>query len=370
MKDVFRIISIIFFVVIINADNVWIPRTIQEYPKEPVWPYYLADPGAFESNGVYYMVGTGSGFSQGNATFAAMSSHDMVTWTYVGEVLRYVERPNQTFQYWAPEIIERDNVFYLYYSVGNENDTFLLRVATSNSPLGPYDDEEGIDLTDINTVSAIDPSPFRDPATGLWYLFYTRNTFNTNNGFRIGTGIAVDRLIDMTTLAGNETIILRPQFDWQLYDPNLPGANNSTVSWYVLEAPFVWQKEPGVYVCFYSGSNWRNSTYGVDYAISYSTPMGPYFQDNTSEPRISRTLTDNAIGPGHNSIVLGRDQRTTYMVYHAWDRNQTARSPFVSQLNWKRELVPSSSSNQDFLHVTLAFLVYFIIILLIFQHAL
>lgn len=371
MKDIFRIISIGFFVLIINADDFWTPRTVQDYPPEPFWPYYLADPCAFESKGTYYMVGTGSRSASSNKTFSALTSRDLVTWTYVTDVLNYVDQPDLPLQFWAPEIVENNNIFYLYYSVGYQNDSFFLRVAQANSPLGPYNHEDGIDLTDISTLSfAIDASPFRDPASGIWYLFYTRNSFNTSNGYRIGSGIAVDRLIDMTRLAGESRMILLPQFDWQLYESNLPGSGNTTINWYTLEGPHVWQKQPGVYVCFYSGSNWRNSTYGVDYAISLSSPLGPYFQDNTSQPRVLRTSTDYAIGPGHGSIVLGPDRRTTYMVYHAWDKDQKARSPFVSQLNWKRESVPRSSSSQDFLHVTLAFLVYFIVILLIFHHAL
>ena len=369
MKDNFRIIFTGLFVFIINTSAVWIPRGVDQFPKEPIWPYYLADPCAFRSNGTYYVVGTGSGFGLSNDTFASLFSTDMVTWTYAGDVLRFVDRPNQTLLFWAPEIVESGNVFYLFYTVGFGNNTFLLRVASSNKPLGPYLDEESISLTNLATQSfAIDSYPFRDPKTGQWYLFYSRNFFDTRNGNRIGSGIVGDRLINnFTALAGNETMIVRPRFDWQISQPNPAG--NRSLDWSTLEGVVVWQKEPGVYVCFYSGSNWQNATYGVDYVISLTSPLGPYIQDFTSGPRILRTKGD-VVGPGHNSITLGRDQLTTYIVYHAWNANRTRRSPYVSQLNWKRELVPNSSSSQDFLHVTLTFLVYFIVVLLIFHHAL
>lgn len=368
MKDIFRIIFIALFVLIINVNTVWIPRGVDPFPEEPIWPNSLADPCVFQWRGTYYMVGTNSISGSRNATFSGLTSTDLMTWTYVGDVLQFVDRPNQTLYFWAPEITEKDNVFYLFYTLGFENNSFVLRVAASNKPLGPYQDERSITLTDLRTEPfAIDSYPFRDPMTGIWYLFYSRNFFDTRNGYRIGSGIVGDRLINnFTALAGNATMIVRPRFDWQIYQANPDG--NRSLDWSVLEGVVIWQKEAGVYVCMYSGSNWRNASYGVDYAMSYTSPLGPYIQDLTNEPRLLRTKGD-VIGPGHNSITLGRDQRTTYIVYHAWDVDRTRRSPYVSQLNWKRELVANSSSSQDFLHVTLAFLVYFIVILLIFHHA-
>jgi hypothetical protein len=40
------------------------------------------------------------------------------------------------------------------------------------------------------------------------------------------------------------------------------------------------------------------------------------------------------LGPGHNSIVLGPDGQTEYIVYHAWDINLEARRMCVDQLIW------------------------------------
>ncbi|CAF0903765.1 unnamed protein product [Rotaria sordida] len=371
MKYAIRTSFVVFFTIIITVNSTLIPDHIDEYPKKPVWSNYLADPFAFEFNGTYYMIGTGLGLSENNATFPSLISDDLITWNYSGNILDMINRPDQPSSYWAPEIAEKDNIFYLFYSVGFGDKKHRLRVTSSTSPLGPYDDSQSIELTNVTKISfAIDPHPFQDKKDGQWYLFYSRDFLDTNDGYRVGTGIVVDRLINnMTQLAGNETIVLRAKHDWQLYEHNRSIYDN-VYDWYTLEGAATWQQESGVYICFYSGGNWQSTSYGVDYGIAYSSPMGPYTEDSTNQARITHSIEGIIIGPGHNSIILGRDQKTTYIVYHAWNEAKTIRSPYISQLNWKTMIPNKSSSGYDILHLTLLFLVYIIVIVLIFHHAL
>jgi arabinan endo-1,5-alpha-L-arabinosidase len=357
--------------IIIGATSTLIPQGVEKYPEKPVWSGYLADPFAFEFNGTYYMIGTGLGLSEQKDTFPSLTSNDLITWNYSGDVLYVINRPDQPSAYWAPEIAENDNIFYLFYSVGFGEKEHRLRVASSASPLGPYNDSESIELTSVTKLPfAIDPHPFLDKKDGLWYLFYSRDFLDTDNGYRVGTGIVVDRLLDnMTRLAGNEKVVLRAKHDWQMYERNRT-IYNHVYDWHTLEGAATWRQEPGVYICFYSGGNWQNKSYGVDYGVSYSSPMGPYTEDSTNQARITHSVEGTIIGPGHNSVIMGRDNQTTYIVYHAWNEARTIRSPYVSQLNWKTSVPNNSSSGQDVLHITLLFLVYIIVILLIFHHAL
>jgi beta-xylosidase len=371
MKDAIRTNLILYLNIIINVNSILIPQGIVDYPKNPVWSGYLADPFAFEVNGKYYMIGTGLGLSEKHDTFPSLISDDLITWRYTGDVLHVIEQPDQPSSYWAPEIAENDNMFYLFYSAGFNDAKHRLRVASSTSPLGPFNDSQSIELTDVTKLSfAIDPHPFRDPKDGLWYLFYSRDFLDTHDDYRVGTGIVVDRLINnMTQLAGNETIVLRAKHDWQLFQQNR-SIYGHVYDWYTLEGAATWQQESGNYICFYSGGNWQNTSYGVDYAIASSSPMGPYTEDSTNQARITHSIEGIIIGPGHNSIIFGRDRQTTYIVYHAWNEAKTIRSPYISQLDWKTKLTNNSSSGEDLLHVTLLFLVYIILIFLIFHHAL
>ncbi|UJR36344.1 hypothetical protein I4U23_029071 [Adineta vaga] len=361
---------IIFSTILIQVNSILIPESVSVYPKNPVWSNTLADPFAFESNGIYYMIGTGPALTGNSSTFPGLISNDSITWQYAGDVLQVIQQPNQPYTYWAPEIAEKDNIFYLFYSAGFEDKKHRLRVVSSTSPLGPYNDSQAIELTDVSKLFfAIDPHPFQDKKDGQWYLFYSRDFLDTDDGYRVGTGIVVDRLLDnMTRLAGNETVVLRAKHDWQLFEANR-SIYDHVYDWYTLEGAAVWQQEPDVYVCFYSGSNWQTKGYGVDYGIAYS-PMGPYTEDSTNEARITHSIDGIIIGPGHNSVIRGPDNQTTYIVYHGWNKAGDKRSPYVSELTWKQKVPINSSSGQDVLHITLLFLVYIIVIILIFHHAL
>ncbi|CAF1499901.1 unnamed protein product [Rotaria magnacalcarata] len=371
MKNAIDRSCLVIFIIIGTINAIFVPQGITEYPKKPIWPNYLADPFAFEFNGTYYMIGTGVVLSENKTTFPSLRSDDLIEWTYSGDILNVIEQPDQPSSYWAPEIAEKDNIFYLFYSVGFDDKQHRLRVVSSSSPLGPYYDSQSIELTTVTQLSfAIDPHPFQDRKDGQWYLFYSRDFLDKNNNYRVGTGIVVDRLINnMTRLAGNESIVLRAQHDWQLYERNR-SMYHDIYDWYTLEGAATWQQESGVYICFYSGGNWQNTSYGVDYGIAYSSPMGPYTEDSTNQARITHSIKDIIIGPGHNSIIVGRDKKTTYIVYHAWNQAKTIRSPYISELKWRTIVPNNSSSGHDLIHLIVLFVVYIIVILLIFHHAL
>ena len=361
---------IIFSTILFYVNSIRIPEGVDEYPTAPIWSNYLADPFAFQSNGMYYMIGTAPYSVEDNFTFPALVSNDSTTWKYASHILHITKQADRPNAYWAPEIAEKDNIYYLFYSAGFDDKKHRLRVATSTSPLGPYEDDDAIELTDVSKLPfAIDPHPFRDQQDGQWYLFYSQDFLDTDDGYRVGTGIVVDRLLDnMTRLAGNKTVVLRAKHDWQLFEANR-SIYGHIYDWYTLEGAAVWQQEPNVYVCFYSGSNWQTPTYGVDYGIAQS-PMGPYSEDSTDHPRITRSVNGSIIGPGHNSVIRGTDNLTTYIVYHGWNEARTIRSPYISKLTWKTQIPINSSSGQDVLHLALIFLGFVIFILLIFHHAL
>lgn len=371
MRTVATFLIIVFTLTPIDA--ILLPQGVDQYPSAPVWTGYLADPFAFEFNGTYYMIGTGLGLSESKDTFPSLMSTDLITWTYMGDVLHVKNEPGQPAAYWAPEIAQSNNVFYLFYSAGFGEKKHRLRVASSAFPLGPFDDSTAIELTDPEKLPfAIDPHPFQDPKDEQWYLFYSRDFLDQNNGYRVGTGIVVDRLVNnMSRLAGDEHLVLRARHDWQMYEAQRE-IYNGTYDWHTLEGAATWQQESNVYVCFYSGGNWQKTSYGVDYGVSYTSPLGPYYEDSTNLARITHSINGVIIGPGHNSIILGPDKRNTYLVYHAWNEEKTIRSPYVSRLSWEEGRGPTSTGSangQDFLRVTLVFLVYLVVVMLIFYDA-
>ena len=203
-------------------------------------------------------------------------------------------------------------------------------MAKSASPQGPYRDL-GVTLIDPAKCSfAIDPHPFQDD-DGQWYLFSAR-VFRQPTGGRVGTALLVEKMEGMTRLVGEGNVVLRARSDWQRFqkDRQMYGR---TWDWHTLEGPCV-RKHEGRYYCLYSAGRWENESYGVDYGVSLNV-MGPYSDiGNEGGPRVLRTVPGHVIGPGHNSIVLGPDGQTEYIVYHAWDKEMKQRQMYIDRLFW------------------------------------
>jgi beta-xylosidase len=280
----------------------------------PAYPGYFADPFVLPVRGGYVAYGTGA-MVNGRA-FEVLASEDLVRWQRVGGALEPLDEPWAT-DYWAPEVAFEDGLYHLYYSVGTDDRGHLVRVATSPSPFGPFSDA-GTVLTPEERF-AIDPHPFRDD-DGQWYLYYAHDVLE---GERVGTTVAVDRLVTMTQLEGRPRTLLRASDDWQLFrrEREMYGA---VYDWHTLEGPFV-VRRGGRYVLFYSGGSWEERTYGVSYAVA-EHPLGPFVEPEPG-PAVLRG------GVGHNSVVVGRDG-VDRIAFHRWDAAGERRQMWVERLSW------------------------------------
>ncbi len=287
--------------------------------NNPVHDGYFADPFVLRVDGGYVAYGTGS--KPGGRPFEVLRSDDLVHWTSVGGALEPLAEDWAT-DYWAPEVAVSDGRYFMYYSVGTEDQGHLIRVAVADAPEGPFIDQ-GLVLTPHERF-AIDPHPFQDD-DGQWYLYYAHD--NVDNE-RPGTTVAVDRLVDMTHLEGRPTSLLKASGDWQRFarDREMYG---KVYDWHTLEGPFMC-KRGGRYHLLYSGGAWEQPNYGVSYAVADS-PLGPFHEPRTG-PVILRS-TPEAIGPGHNSMVRGPDGRD-WIVYHAWDPGRGRRQMWIDPLVW------------------------------------
>jgi beta-xylosidase len=303
----------------------------------PVYDGYFADPFVWRHDGTYYAVGTGApgGWRArgGGNVIPVLRSTDLRGWEPRGYALVKPD-PALGDDVWAPEVAFHEGVFYLYYSVGHEDRGHQLRVARSRTPEGPYEDA-GVALVDPGHCPfAIDPHPFRDD-DGRWYLFYARDFLDCDERQRAGTALVVDRLVDMTRLAGDPRTVLRACFDWQRFKAARP-MYGGIYDWHTLEGPCV-RKHAGRYYCFYSGGCWESETYGVDYGVAEAV-LGPYAHpERCLAPRVLRTIPGRLIGPGHNSIVSAPGGEGDVLVFHAWGPDMRARRMHVAPLRWTAE---------------------------------
>lgn len=293
----------------------------------PIYPHYFADPFVLKYQDQYYAYGTGPAGPNGER-FAVLHSTDCIHWQSLGWALI----PSDGDDFWAPEVAYADGAFFLYFSAhGIEGRDHQLRVATSPHPQGPFYDTGKILVPD--QPFSIDPHPFRDQ-DGQWYLFYARDFLTLDDNARVGTGIVVDRLIDMTTLAGSPHVVVRPNADWHLFLAQR-SMYDSIYDWYTVEGPSVLLHNQHYY-CFYSGGAWERENYGIACVVA-EHPMGPYIHPAYAQEPLLRSVPEQVIGPGHNSFTTSLDGSQTYIVYHAWDVERTGRFMRIDHLHWKGE---------------------------------
>ena len=175
----------------------------------PVYAGSMPDPSVIRYGEGYYAFGTtGSERLADGRIFTVLRSTNLVDWQALGGAL---EPPstNSRVQYWAPEATSNSGKYYLYYAMGGlEPERFELRVGISSKPEGPYVDS-GETLVDCESNRfTIDPFPFRDD-DGKWYFFYARNFTNNAPDEHPGTALMVDRMADMTHLAGDCHVVVR-----------------------------------------------------------------------------------------------------------------------------------------------------------------
>jgi GH43 family beta-xylosidase len=273
----------------------------------PVYPHSFPDPFVLKCMDGFFAYCTGFAESE-DEVFRVLASSDLVQWNDRGFAMRALASAPP--YYWAPEVSYWNGQYFLYYSAGNEA-LMEIRVAVSERPDGGFVDA-GRRLTFEDF--AIDPHVFTD-RDGSRYMFYATDFLEHTH---IGTGTVVDRMIDPFTLAGEPRPVTRARYDWQVYDPNR--AEKGGVRWHTVEGPAVFERK-GTYFQMFSGGNWQNTTYGVSFASSASIQAdGEWEQhsDGNIVLPLLRTLPGEVIGPGHNSIVRGPNNRELYCVYHRW----------------------------------------------------
>jgi GH43 family beta-xylosidase len=285
----------------------------------PAYAGYFADPFVLRlPDGGYVAYGTNE-VVDGDRAFEALTSPDLVTWRSHGPVLPKLP-PDAGDQYWAPEAFFADGAYWLYYSVGHGIAGHHIRVARSDSPLGPFADL-GHNLTPDERF-AIDPHPFVDD-DGSRYLFFARDVLD---GERVGTHLAAAPMLSPTRL-GDTVPVLAPSAHWQLYqrEREMYGA---VYDWHTLEGPSVVRRS-GRYWLTYSGGAWTGPGYGISWAVADS-PLGPW----TDGAGVILSTAEGLIGPGHNSLTVAPSGDDA-IVFHAWNEAGTARRMHVRQIHFE-----------------------------------
>ena len=274
-------------------------------------PVSQGDPYIFKANGKYYLYATGV---EGVETY--VSDKLLTGWKYLGKTLTEPDRK----EFWAPCIIERGGVYYMYYSsIPKDSDDVhdeAVRVALSASPEGPFEYKKT-----LLPAFSIDPHVVK--SGNDYYVFYSVNDAEAE---RAGTYIVVDKLTDMFTAEGKPGTVVVPTLDEEIfmYDRFRKGQN-----WHTIEGAFYFRKGNDHYVT-YSGNCYQNEKYFLGYAYAHGDENDLRklnFEKQPSKdvyaPLVCRNGEEE--GTGHNSVI--EEDGKYYIVYHARDLSSDRSLP-------------------------------------------
>lgn len=264
--------------------------------KNPLFD--AADPHAIVVGNRLYIYPTWSRREQ--AFFAFESAGDLTRFQPRGPILRFrdvawIKEPNRDRHFaWAPCIIEKNEKFYFYYSVGDQNVTpSRIGVAVGSSPTGPFKDSgKPLPMDGKKDVfEAIDPMAYTDPKDGKSYLYAGGSNGSTLRVWELNDDmVSFKRRVDVETPTK------------------------------FTEGAFMHERG-GVYYLSYSHGGWRDASYSVHYATAPS-PIGPW--DYKGAILVSN---DKHKGPGHHSFVRNAATDQWFIVYHRWN-NRDGDGPF------------------------------------------
>ena len=268
-----------------------------QYPSQP-------DPFILKTNdGKYYIYVTGI-----DGVHAYVSNELTQNYEDIGIVFSV---PNGK-EYWAPSVVYTHGKYYMYVSFmnSNEDDVHMqtMHVAVADEPCGPFHTP-----TALIAPFSIDSHVVENDA-GL-FMFYSLNDYEAE---RAGTYIAVDKMLDPRTVAGNPTPVVRATLDEEIFcrDRFKKGQH-----WHTLEGGFYF-REGDTHYLIYSGNCYESEYYYLGYAVAHGNEndltklnFKKYPDENTYLPLIA--ANEFEAGTGHNSVIKDGDQY--YAIYHGRD---------------------------------------------------
>lgn len=302
------------------------------------------DPVMAKEGEQYYVFSTGPGIT-------IYQSDDLINWRYSDRVFAtepdWAKRvaPGFDGHLWAPDIYEKDGVFYLYYSVSAfGKNTSAIGVAT-NKTLNPDAPEykwqdQGIVLESVpnrDDWNAIDPAIIKDEQGRYWMSF---------GSFWDG--------LKLVQLDPSLTRLAEPQ-QWHSIAsrPRNPLQDTADAGEGAVEAPYIFRKN-GYYYLFVSFDKCcrgKDSDYKIMVGRSKDI-TGPYLDKDGKDMNHgggSLVLQGDKdwVALGHNAAYSfdGKD----YLVFHAYETADNALQKLkILPMQWQNDwpVVDSAGLNQ------------------------
>lgn len=271
----------------------------------------IHDPSSIiKRNGVYHVWGTGD-------QIIHLTSTDLINWKVDSTVFARGTWPSWINTYvtgfagnfWAPECILINGVYYMYYSCSTGQRPSAIGVATSTDLVTWADQGMVVYSDNSTTYGSIDPAVFADASGNYWMAFGSHLT-----------GIWMAQLDPNTGKRLNITLT------------NVAGAGSASEH----EAAYV-IREDGYYYLFYNVGRCcalLNSTYYVKMGRS-ANPTGPYVDKNgvslmSGGGTTALYSSGRFVGPGHFGLLKENGRNILSMHYYDGTSNGYPRLDIAS----------------------------------------
>lgn len=271
--------------------------------QNPLGITRIGDPCVIHTPDGYYLYATSADHG-----YLGWRSDDLVAWEPLGMVFDSRQSPNSwgVVEYWAPDVVERDGRYYLYYSsaptsVGNN---LRIGVAVADHPAGPFVEAIGAPLFDFEYMT-IDADIFVDEDGRVWLYYALDCSMNIVDHKHTSEIYVVELGADMVSVASAKpTLLLTPTQDWEL----------ESGDWRWNEGPEM-VKHNGLYYLMYSANFYGDANYAVGVAVAES-PTGPFAKYEDNPVLYKGDDIFNVSGSGHHSVAPCPDGRQQIAAYH------------------------------------------------------
>ncbi|GAB4024493.1 glycoside hydrolase family 43 protein [Spirosoma gilvum] len=284
------------------------PSGVTTTYRNPVIAGDFADPSMIRVGDTYYAVGTSS---EWGPAFPIYTSTDLVNWTYVGPVFQKL--PDWTMgSYWAPELVNRQGTYYLYYTARRKSDKHsFIGVATTRDLRSGFTDH-GLLLE--WTSEAIDP--FIIEEGGKPYITWKAYGLDKGKSIELlGAELSADGL---KVIGQHFSLLTADRTGWEA-----GGMEGQAIF-----------KRGKYYYMTYSGNSCCGPQCNYQVGLARAeTLRGPWEKFSGNPVLVS---DDTWKCPGHGTVVTTPDNRYVYLhhAYSGTDFTFTGRQGVLSELIW------------------------------------
>ncbi|GAA0553036.1 family 43 glycosylhydrolase [Chitinophaga japonensis] len=287
--------------------------------QNPVFDYDFPDPNLVKSDdGYFYAYATQADWRRQGAggpyIIPVLRSKNLVNWQPAGQALDKKPSWKKEGGIWAPDAVKYQGKYYLYYAFSTWGDANPgIGLAVAPHPEGPFTDKGKVFLSkEIGVDNSIDAFLITD--NDVPYLFW--------GSFHGIYGVELTR------------------------DGTRPKGAPFRIAGNAYEAAYIYQKD-GYYYFFGSTGTCcegAGSTYQVKTGRATSL-KGPYL-DQSGQPLLENGGTlllqgnpgnTGFAGPGHNGDIITDKAGQTWLVYHAYrkDDDKRGRVMLLDKISWE-----------------------------------